>query len=67
MIAWIGTLTSILGSFLVAFQFTLVGYLFFIVGSTAWSLVAIYSKDRPLLTLNSVFLVANLIGVYNAL
>ena len=66
MIAWIGTVASIAGSFIVAMQLYLVGYLLFITGSISWLIVAYRSKDRALITLNSAFLLANLIGVYNA-
>lgn len=66
MLGWLGTVTSIVGSFLVAFQIVLVGYCFFIVGSVSWCIVAIRNKDRALLTLNAVFLIANFVGVYNA-
>ena len=62
---WIGTAASILGSFLVALQFMLVGYSCFLIGSVAWLYIGAVRKDKPLVVLNSAFLVANIIGFYN--
>lgn len=67
IIKWTGTGTSIAGSFLVAFGLSLVGYLFFLVGSLSWSIVAMRTKDRALLVLNLVFGVANVVGLYNSI
>lgn len=64
-IKWLGTLTSIIGAFLVAMAFPAVGYCFFIVGAFSWLVVGYVTKDKALITLNGVFFVANLIGVYN--
>ncbi len=63
---WFGTATSIAGSFLVSFHFFLLGYCFFLLGGLSWLVVGFVSKNKPLMTLNGFFLVANLIGVYNA-
>ena len=62
-LAWIGTLSSICGSFLVAFGLMSLGYCAFLLGSTAWILVAIVRKDRALLVLNDAFFIANIIGL----
>lgn len=61
-IAWIGTLTSILGSFAVAFGFMFMGYTLFLVGSFCWLATGIVNRDKPLIVLNATFFVANLIG-----
>jgi hypothetical protein len=65
--AWLGTVTSIAGSFSVAFQSYTFGYMLFMLGSISWLTVAAYRKDFALGVLNGTFLVANIIGLYNAL
>lgn len=67
MTAWIGTLTSISGSFLVAFGILQMGYLMFLVGSISWLIIAVRRCDRALGVLNLVFLIANLIGLWRTL
>ena len=62
MISWIGTLTSIIGSFAVAFGLMQLGYTLFLVGSACWLYVGFVKNDRALLTLNATFFVANIIG-----
>jgi hypothetical protein len=65
MIAWIGTVSSILGSFLVAMGIFSAGYVSFLVGSASWLWIAWKRRDRALGVLNATFLLANLIGVWN--
>jgi len=64
--AWTGTATSILGSFLVAFGIYLAGYSAFLLGATCWLIVAWYRRDRALALLNGTFWVANIIGLWRA-
>ena len=66
-LSWVGTASSIAGSFIVAMQFFLPGYCFFLLGSVSWCIVAAKRADRALLTLNGTFVLANLLGVYNVL
>ena len=66
-LAYFGTLTSIVGAFLVAFGFILAGYIFFSLGSISWLIVGLARKDSPLIILNSTFFVANIIGLVRAL
>ena len=66
-LSWFGTLTSIAGSFLMAFGFMLVGYIFFSLGSISWLIVAIARKDKSLGFLNATFFVANIIGLVRAI
>ena len=63
MTAWIGTISSIVGSFMVAFSVTLLGYSAFLIGSAAWLLVAYRRKDKALGLLNGTFFCANIIGL----
>jgi hypothetical protein len=65
-IKWLGTLTSIIGSFLVANRVFLLGYTLFLIGSISWLVIGIKSKDKPLVLLNGVFFTANIMGFYNA-
>lgn len=66
-ISWLGTLTSIIGSFLVAFQIFVLGYCFFIIGSISWLMVAMIRRDKSLAILNLFFLSANTIGIWGAI
>lgn len=65
-IEWIGTISSIIGAFIVAFGFMLAGYSFFLIGSASWLYVGIKQQNRPLITLNSTFFLANVIGFVRA-
>ena len=62
MIKWIGTIASILGSFMVAFGMILPGYALFLIGSAAWLYIALITRDKALGALNATFFVANIIG-----
>lgn len=65
MLAWIGTVSSVFGAFLVANQFFIVGYSLFIVGSLSWAVVGLKRRDMALFWLNAIFLSANLMGIWN--
>jgi hypothetical protein len=65
-ISWIGTTASIIGSFLVAAHLFKIGYICFIIGSASWLFVGFKRKDSSLITLNGVFFLANIVGIYNA-
>lgn len=64
MLGWIGTISSVIGSFLVALGIMIGGYTLFLVGAGSWLLVAWKSKNWSLLTLNGFFMVANIIGFW---
>lgn len=64
-IKWFGTVTSIIGSFLVAGMLPEIGYIFFILGSASWLAAGIAEKDNALITLNLVFFIANIMGIIN--
>ena len=65
-ISWLGTLSSIIGAFLVAYHAFQIGYVCFIVGSAAWLFVGFTRKDSALITMNLIFFLANIMGLYNA-
>jgi len=65
MLAWIGTITSIMGSFLVALGIMDWGYICFVTGSISWLTIALMRRDKALGTLNGAFLIANTIGIVN--
>ena len=65
-ISWIGTLSSIIGAFIVASQLFFLGYCFFIIGSLSWLVVGYYRKDKSLMVLNGTFFLANILGLYNS-
>lgn len=64
---WFGTITSVLGSFIVALGYGFVGYCAFVLGAVSWLIVGFKDNNKPLITLNAFFLAANLIGLYRAL
>lgn len=66
IIRWIGTASSILGSFIVALQMFVVGYILFMIGSISWLFVAIKTRDKALAILNGTFLCANILGLWKA-
>jgi uncharacterized membrane protein len=65
MIAWTGTIASIIGAFLVALGYMQIGYICFTLGSVSWLYVAHTRRDNSLAVLNGTFLFANLVGLYN--
>jgi NADH:ubiquinone oxidoreductase subunit 5 (subunit L)/multisubunit Na+/H+ antiporter MnhA subunit len=65
-ISWVGTLSSIIGAFIVASQLFFLGYCFFIIGSLSWLLVGYYRKDKSLIVLNGTFFLANILGLFNS-
>lgn len=66
LISWIGTATSIIGSFLVAMHYFQLGYIFFLVGSASWLYVAFREYNKPLGLLNATFFTANIVGIINS-
>lgn len=65
-LSWIGTITSIIGAFIVALHFLAIGYVFFLIGSISWLTVGYARRDWSIFVLNSFFFAANVIGAYNA-
>ena len=65
-ISWLGTVSSIIGAFIVASQLFFLGYCFFIIGSLSWLLVGYYRKDKSLMVLNGTFFLANILGLFNS-
>lgn len=66
LIKWLGTITSIIGAFTVANGLYTVGYSMFIIGSISWLYTGIRARDNALITLNGIFFLANIMGLYNA-
>ena len=67
MIGWIGTVASVIGSFVVAFQILIIGYVLFLIGSISWLWVSIKTRNLSLGVLNGFFMLAIIIGLYKAL
>ena len=65
-LSWLGTVTSVIGSFIVAFGLMQIGFCFFVVGSVSWLIVGIVQRNIALYTLNGFFFMANVIGLYRA-
>lgn len=61
-----GALFGILGALSVASAFAmLVGYVLLIIGSSLWVVYGIIVKNHPLIYMNFVFTIINLIGIIN--
>ena len=67
ILSWFGTLSSIMGSFIVASQIFVIGYCFFIAGSVSWLIVGWLRRDSSLMVLNGTFMFANFWGLYVAI
>ena len=66
-LSWFGTGASIVGSFAVAGHIFLLGYIAFLGGAVALLTVFVKDKNWSMIVLQCFFMVANLIGLYNAL
>ena len=66
-IEWLGTATAVAGSFAVALHWFLPGYALFLIGAGSWLTAGFVTRNKPLIALNMAFLIANIIGGYNAL
>jgi len=66
-LSWLGTIASVLGSFVVALGAMLAGYSLFMIGSVSWLIVATKRRDLSLAVLNGFFFAANLIGLSRAI
>ena len=66
-ISWFSTIFSVIGAFLVAGQYNLIGYICFIIGGAGWGYIGFINKDKALYTMQGIFLLANIMGLYNAL
>jgi hypothetical protein len=67
MIGWIGTVASVIGSFVVAFQVFVLGYVLFLIGSVSWLWVAVKTRNLSLGVLNGFFMLANIIGLWRSI
>lgn len=65
VLQWIGTISGLLGALLVAIGIFFIGYLLFIISSVSWVFAGIKLNNSPITTLNTGFLLINLIGFIN--
>lgn len=61
----LGTLSGVLGAFLVAVKLAVWGYPFFLVSSVALTYTAWKYRQKNLLILQGVFLLVNVLGLFN--
>ncbi len=66
-ISWVATILSVFGAFMVANGINLFGYTAFILGSVGWGYIGLVNKDNALTTMQGIFLMANIMGLYNAM
>jgi hypothetical protein len=60
---WFGTITSLIGSFIMAFGLILPAFIMYLVGTILWLYVAIKTHQKSLIVLNFGFLIADIIGI----
>ena len=63
--AWLGMMTGLLGSALVASNIMLPGFGMFLTSNIAWTAHGIYTKNWPLLIMQAGFTATSLLGIYN--
>ena len=61
----LGTIAGIIGAFLVATKFGQYGYPFFFASSICLLISAIRLRQRNYIALQGVFLLANIVGLFN--
>jgi len=61
--SWLGTINSVIGAFLVANGFFIIGYIIFASGAVLWLIVAKMLKNNAMLLLEFIFLIANINGI----
>ncbi len=64
-LTWIGTISSIIGAYLVAMGIFFTGYVCFAIGATCWLIFAKRTSNSALFFLEAVFLSSNILGLYN--
>lgn len=64
-LTWIGTITQIIGAYLVASTIFFTGYIFFAIGACCWLIYAKRTDNYALMFLECVFLSTNILGLYN--
>ena len=65
IISWAGTVSGIMGAFLVASQIILIGYVVMALSSITWVIFGMRAKNTALIVQSAAFLAANILGVYN--
>ena len=65
ILQWIGTISGLLGALLVAIGIFFIGYLLFIISSVSWIIAGLNLSNKPIIVLNSGFLLINFIGFRN--
>lgn len=62
----IATLTSIIGSILIATNINLnkIGFIFFLIGTIFWMVYGIKSKNKQIIIMNSVYFIINIVGLF---
>lgn len=61
----LGTICGIIGAFLVALKMGEYGYPFFMLSSIALTISAISNRQKNFIALQGVFLMANIVGLFN--
>ena len=65
LLSWLGSICGIIGALLVATATNMtLGYELFLVSSISWTVVGYSAKSYSLLSMNIVFTIINMIGLY---
>ena len=65
LLSWLGSISGIIGALLIATATNItLGYEFFLFSSITWTVVGGLTKNYSLLTMNIVFTIINMIGLY---
>ena len=65
-VKWVGTITGVIGAFILALNIPLSGWgwTLFLMSSLSWTFAAVVMKDMSLAVLQFAFVVVDLIGVW---
>ena len=65
---WLGTATGIAGGVLIALNsplYSKFGFIFFLLSASSWFIQGYKNRDYPLMLLNCVFVVIDILGIYS--
>ena len=65
---WLGTFTGIIGGVFIAINsvhYSKFGFIFFLISALSWLVQGYKNNDYPLVLLNTIFVVIDLLGIYN--
>ena len=65
ILSWTGSICGIIGALLIATATSMsFGYILFLISSTSWTSIGKLTENYSLMSMNIVFTIINIIGVY---